>query len=133
MTGQKTVTFYVDLKLYLFCIKVKLKHRYFHLQCAIMLSNKEKIGFHPMLKTNFLKNLASQLSEALPSHIGALKKDFEKNCHGILTNAFAKFDLVTREEFDTQNKVLSRTRKKLEELEAEIKELEKLLQDKHQQ
>lgn len=83
-----------------------------------------------MSKANFLKNLAAQLSEALPSHIGALKKDFEKNCHGILSSTFAKFDLVTREEFDTQTKVLGRTRKKLEELEAHLKELEAQLNSK---
>jgi BMFP domain-containing protein YqiC len=83
-----------------------------------------------MTKPNFLKHLASQLTEALPSHIGALKKDFEKNCHGILVKAFAKFDLVTREEFDIQTKVLGRTRKKLEDLEKQLKELEELLKRK---
>jgi BMFP domain-containing protein YqiC len=77
-----------------------------------------------MSKANFLKDLASQLSEALPSHGGTLKKDFEKNCQAILKSAFAKFDLVTREEFDTQTKVLGRTRKKLEELEEKVKALE---------
>ena len=84
-----------------------------------------------MTKTSFLKNLANQLTDALPSHVGTLKKDFEKNCHGILTKAFAKFDLVTREEFDTQSKVLIRTRKKLEELENHLKALESLLKNKH--
>lgn len=84
-----------------------------------------------MSKTNFLKDLASQLTEALPTHVGTLKKDFEKNCHSILGKAFAKFDLVTREEFDTQTKVLGRTRKKLEELEEHLKSLETLLKNKH--
>jgi len=84
-----------------------------------------------MPKANFLKNLTAQLTEALPSHVGALKKDFEKNCHSILAKAFAKFDLVTREEFDTQTKVLLRTRKKLDELEEQIKSLEALLKSKH--
>ncbi len=84
-----------------------------------------------MSKTNFLKNLANQLSDALPSHIGTLKKDFEKNCHHILSKAFAKFDLVTRDEFDTQTKVLLRTRKKLEELETHLKTLETLLKKKN--
>jgi len=83
-----------------------------------------------MTKTNFLKELASQLTEALPSHVSTLKKDFEKNCHSILAKGFAKFDLVTREEFDIQTKVLARTRKKLEELEEHLKKLEALLKDK---
>ncbi len=84
-----------------------------------------------MTKANFLKQLASQLTDALPSHVSTLKKDFEKNCHHILAKAFAKFDLVTREEFDTQTKVLGRTRKKLEELEEHLKALETLLKNKH--
>lgn len=83
-----------------------------------------------MSKANFLKNLASQLSEALPSHFGTFKADFEKNCQRILTKAFTKFDLVTRAEFDVQNKVLLRTRRKLEDLEKHINELEKLLQER---
>lgn len=84
-----------------------------------------------MSKTNFLKNLAAQLTEALPSHVGTLKKDFEKNCQSILSKAFTKFDLVTREEFDTQTKVLGRTRKKLEELQEQINALEASLKTKH--
>ena len=83
-----------------------------------------------MSKPNFLQQLAAQLSDALPSHIGTLKKDFEKSCHHILSTAFAKFDLVTREEFDTQTKVLLRSRKKMEELEQRIKELENQLKHK---
>lgn len=84
-----------------------------------------------MSKTNFLKDLAAQLTAALPTHVGTLKKDFEKNCQSILSKAFTKFDLVTREEFDTQTKVLGRTRKKLEELEAHVKSLEESLKNKH--
>lgn len=83
------------------------------------------------MKPNLLKKLAEQLTEALPEHVGTLRKDFEKNCQSILSKTFAKFDLVTREEFDTQTKVLSRTRKKLEELEKEISKLEAQLKTKH--
>ena len=77
-----------------------------------------------MSKADLFKNLVNQLTESLPGHLGSLKKDFEKNCHRILVNSFEKFDLVTREEFDTQTKVLARTRKKLEELEGLVKKLE---------
>ena len=80
-----------------------------------------------MSKTTLLKDLAAQLSDALPKNVQGLKKDFEKTCHLILTKTFTKFDLVTREEFDTQTKVLLRTRKKLDELEKHLHELETLL------
>ena len=48
-------------------------------------------------------------------------KDIEKNIKAIIMTIFSKLDLVTREEFDTQQKVLLATRKKLEELEKLIK------------
>jgi len=83
-----------------------------------------------MPKSNFLKDLAAQLTEALPEHLQTLKKDFGKICPSILAKTFAKFDIITREEFDAQTKVLARTRKKLEELEKHIKEVEQSLHKK---
>lgn len=83
------------------------------------------------MKPNFLKNLAEQIAESLPSHLGTLKSDFEKNCQRVLQHSFNKLDLVTREEFDLQSKVLLRTRKKLDEMEAVIKDLETALKGKH--
>ncbi|MGB8337334.1 MAG: accessory factor UbiK family protein [Burkholderiales bacterium] len=52
-------------------------------------------------------------------------KDIEKNMRAMMATAFAKLDLVTREEFDVQTDVLKRTREKLTELEAKITALEK--------
>jgi BMFP domain-containing protein YqiC len=52
-------------------------------------------------------------------------RDLEKNLRAMLAGAFARLDLVTREEFDIQREVLTRTREKLEALEAKIAELEK--------
>jgi BMFP domain-containing protein YqiC len=83
-----------------------------------------------MIKSNFLKDLTAQLTEAIPTHLGTFKNDFEKNCNAILKKAFHKFDLVTREEFDTQSKVLIRARKKLDELEAHLKAVEELIKHK---
>jgi ubiquinone biosynthesis accessory factor UbiK len=83
-----------------------------------------------MLKAHFLKDLVAQLSEALPTHVKTIKKDFEKNCHAILMKTFTTFDLVTREEFDAQTKVLSRTRQKLKTLEHHVAQLEKHLHEK---
>lgn len=83
------------------------------------------------MKSHFLKNLAEQLADILPSHTGTLKKDFEKNCQQVLRHTFNKLDLVTREEFDLQSKVLLRTRKKLDEMEAAVKEMETRLKGKH--
>lgn len=54
-------------------------------------------------------------------------KDIEKNVRAMLTGVFSKLDLVTREEFDVQTKVLARTRERLAALEARVAELESRL------
>jgi ubiquinone biosynthesis accessory factor UbiK len=51
-------------------------------------------------------------------------KDIEKNVRAMMTQGFQRMDLVTREEFDIQSKVLARTREKLEALEAKVAALE---------
>jgi len=53
-------------------------------------------------------------------------KDVEKNLRAVLASFFSRLDLVSREEFDAQAKVLARTREKLALLEAHVAELEKL-------
>lgn len=85
-----------------------------------------------MIKKNkdFLKGLTKNLCDALPPHLKEIKKDVEKNFHAVLEGAFNKLDLVTRKEFDAQTKVLARSRKKIEDLEASIAKLEKTLNKK---
>ena len=51
-------------------------------------------------------------------------RDLEKNFRGMLSSAFGRMDLVTREEYDVQVQVLARAREKLAALEARIAELE---------
>jgi len=78
-----------------------------------------------MINTQTIEQLAKSLSQQLPSGLSDLKADAEKNFKAILQQQFAKLDLVTREEFDTQNAVLTRTRKKLNALEKAVGELTK--------
>ncbi len=77
-----------------------------------------------MLDTKFIDDLARQISESIPSGIKEMQQDVEKNIHTLLQSAFARLDLVTREEFDIQTRVLARTREKLEQLEKTVAELE---------
>lgn len=76
---------------------------------------------------NFLNNLAENLSEVLPTHLNAMKIDAKKNFHAVLQNAFDKLDVVTREEFDAQTKVLARSREKIDELVLKVNALEKIV------
>ena len=49
-------------------------------------------------------------------------KDIEKNVRAMMSQGFQRMDLVTREEFDIQSRVLAKTREKLEALEAKVAE-----------
>ena len=75
-----------------------------------------------MIDSKVLDDIGSKLS-ALFAQSPA--KDLEKNVKALMAGAFAKLDLVTREEFEVQRQVLARTRERLEQLEARIAELEK--------
>jgi len=82
------------------------------------------------MKLNFLDDVVKKLCDALPPNLQNLKTDAEKNFHTILQSTFAKLDLVTREEFDAQTKVLLRSRKKIDELSEKLADLEKRLKGK---
>jgi BMFP domain-containing protein YqiC len=76
------------------------------------------------MNTKIFTQLAEKLSDILPVDLKAAKIDIQKHFREILQAQFAKLDLVTREEFDVQAKVLLRTRLKLEELEKQVLALE---------
>ena len=82
-----------------------------------------------MANPKILDEIGSKVSELLAN---SPAKDLEKNARALLASGFSKLDLVTREEFDLQTKVLQRTREKLDEMEEIIKELETRLKTKRQ-
>jgi BMFP domain-containing protein YqiC len=73
------------------------------------------------MNDRFLSELSARLAELAASNPA---KDLERNFRGLLSSAFARMELVTREEYDAQAQVLARAREKLAALEARIAELE---------
>ena len=71
-----------------------------------------------------IDEIARRLLESVPPAFRSMQQDLETNFRAVLRSSLAKLDVVTREEFDTQVKVLERTRSKLEALEAKVKALE---------
>jgi len=67
-----------------------------------------------MEKTAFLDDLQQRLASLIE---GTPAADLQRNLKALLSQQFAQLDLVTREEFDAQLRVLARTREKLEALE----------------
>ncbi len=65
-----------------------------------------------------------QAVKLVPDDMTRFQDDIEKNLKSALQAAFSKMDLVSREEFDIQAELLSRTRALLGELENKISELE---------
>ncbi|WP_281647764.1 accessory factor UbiK family protein [Parendozoicomonas sp. Alg238-R29] len=77
-------------------------------------------------KAAFIGTVAGKLQDIVSQGPGQpLKEDFERNIKAVLTNAFSKMELLTREEFEGQAAVLQRTREMVEALEKRVAELEK--------
>jgi len=74
-----------------------------------------------MEKVHILEDLQQRIAALLSSSPAA---DIQKNLRALLMQQFARFELVTQEEFELQRQVLARTREKLEALEARVAQLE---------
>lgn len=77
-----------------------------------------------MMDTRSIDELARRLTANLPPGVREFQEEVEKNVKASLQSGFSRLDLVTREEFDAQAKVLARTRQRLEELERRVARLE---------
>jgi len=73
------------------------------------------------MNEKFLNELSARLAELAAANPA---KDLEKNFRGMLSSAFMRLELVSREEYDVQAQVLLRAREKLTALEARVAELE---------
>ncbi len=72
------------------------------------------------------KRLFDDLSERINEAFrNSPAQDFEKNLRAMLAGWFDRMDLVLREDFEVQKKLLERAQAKLAELEARIAGLER--------
>ena len=71
-----------------------------------------------------IDEIARRLMDNLPPALRATQRDLESNFRAVLRASLGKLDLVTRDEFDTQSRVLERTRSRLEALEARVGAME---------
>src|SRR5512134_3646988 len=74
-----------------------------------------------MMDSELLKELGERLSEAARA---SPAQDLEKNLRALLGAFFDRFDVVLREDFDVQRRLLERAQAKLADLEARLAELE---------
>jgi len=76
------------------------------------------------MEASSINEIAQRLLASLPAAVRGAQADLEKNFRVVLHSSLGKMDLVTRDEFDVQTKVLERTRARLAVLEARLAELE---------
>ena len=73
------------------------------------------------MREKILGDLSARLAELAATNPA---KDLEKNFRGMLSSAFSRLELVSREEYDVQVQVLAKAREKIAALEARLAELE---------
>lgn len=69
--------------------------------------------------------LLRRLTEGLPASLQAVRADLEAHAGRVLRDATRRLELVSREEFDAQTRVLARSRELIAELEARVAALER--------
>lgn len=77
-----------------------------------------------MIEAKWFDDVAKKLADLMPPALSNIKAETERNIKASLQGAFAKLDLVNREEFDIQTKLLAKAREQLTLLEQRVHELE---------
>ncbi len=77
-----------------------------------------------MIDNQSINRLSEQIHALLPPGLQQVKSDFDARLKSLLQQQLARYEMVSREEFEIQARVLARTREKLEALEARLRELE---------
>ena len=75
-----------------------------------------------MSNDNLFRNIGDQLGRFIGD--SAAREDMQKSLNSVVQTAFARLDLVTREQFDAQLETLERTRARLTAVEAELARLQ---------
>lgn len=77
-----------------------------------------------MFDNQSINRLSDKINQLLPPGLRQVKSDFDARLKTLLQQQLSALELVSREEFDIQARVLQRTRAKLEDLEQKLKNLE---------
>jgi ubiquinone biosynthesis accessory factor UbiK len=75
---------------------------------------------------DFLDTLTAQINNLL-SNGKQLGEDVRANLRGLIQSQLSKLDVVSREEFDTQQAILEKTRTQIDHLQKQLEQLESQL------
>jgi hypothetical protein len=79
-----------------------------------------------MMDRQDIDKIALRLVSLVPPGVAQAQQDLRANFHDVLAQGLRRLDLVTREEFEVQSQLLTRTRAKVDDLERRVAELEAL-------
>ncbi len=71
-----------------------------------------------------IDDVVDKIKKLLPEDMLHVREEITRNIKATLSASLKDMDLVTREEFDVQARLLAKTRARLEELEAILQRLE---------
>lgn len=74
---------------------------------------------------NLVNRILDLVGERLPEGVAVLGQDLRQHLGAAIKESLGKMDLVTREEFEIQTRVLARTRQRLESLEIQLLDMER--------
>ncbi len=77
-----------------------------------------------MINPNRIDQIVDNIRQLLPSDSEHLYRELNEKIKTIIQSGLKDMELVTREEFDVQAKLLAKTRAKLDELQAQLEQLE---------
>ena len=76
-----------------------------------------------MLNSDKINQMIEDIMGMLPEGVKNIPSDLQQHLKAALNQTLTKMDVVTREEFDIQVKVLAKTREKIEALEQQLADL----------
>ncbi|MGJ8667911.1 MAG: accessory factor UbiK family protein [Oceanococcus sp.] len=76
------------------------------------------------MKPNPVQEMAERLSQVLPPGLASVRDELRDNFRAVLQGQLSELDLVSREQFEVQNELLLRLRKRVAELELRVQTLE---------
>lgn len=76
-----------------------------------------------------IRQVFDLVKDAIPPGVEEVGQELKQSLRATITDSLTNMDLVTREEFEIQQRVLARTRQKLEALEKRASELEATLEN----
>jgi len=78
-----------------------------------------------MADSRLLEDLVARLARVLPPGLSSVRAELEDNFRSILRNNLERFDLVSRDRFEAQARLLQKTEARLAELEQRLEQLER--------